>query len=125
MKRTFSFLNNLYTQLGVALTMACMSGASHADGNYDFNDVMSNQAVTAQEASNNIISLTEIAFTVIKAVAFVMGIILVFMGLWRFKKAQDNSREYSMGSSLILMAIGGAMASIVYIYGFSARLITG
>lgn len=72
----------------------------------------------------NINDLSTDTFVMIKTVATVVGLVLVFIGVMRLKKSQDQNSGVSPMQGIMMMVFGGLCAILPWLLFTSANTVT-
>jgi uncharacterized membrane protein len=72
----------------------------------------------------NINSLSEDTFTMVKTFATLVGLVLVFIGVMRLKKSQDQNSGISPMQGILMMVFGGLCAILPWLLFTSANTVT-
>lgn len=116
--------NHALAKVSLMFTVALMSITANAEGEYDFETLVSD-GQSAQEAAGNIDGVMKIGFNLIKALGVLVGFWLIYSGIMRIKKANEpNSQTTPMQGALFIL-LGGCLGALPFIFLSSASIVQG
>lgn len=105
--------------MAVVLPMTTHAAFDGASGHSQYGGGGSLKSVNA-----NINDLSEDTFTMVKTFATLVGLVLVFIGVMRLKKSQDQNSGVSPMQGILMMVFGGLCAILPWLLFTSANTVT-
>lgn len=122
LKNRFShFMGKCAVAVFGAGALALSPSASAA---YEFNNLV-DTGEGVEGVAENATNMFEIFFDVVKALAVLVGLIFIFMGVMRIKKSQDPNSGVSPVAGIILLIVGGLMAVLPWLLVTMASSVSG
>ena len=121
LKKAAEALNNVQSRIAIAFSVALMSVGAHA---FDFDSLVDN-GQSAEDVAENADDIMKIAFNLMKGIAVVVGIVLVYQGIMRVKKANEPNSQTSPVTGIIFILLGGCLGALPLVFLTSASIIQG
>lgn len=109
-------------KISVLFALALMAVSSHAK--YDF-EVLVDNGQSAEDVADNADTVMKIIFNVIKGIAVVVGLWLVYVGIMRIKKANEPNSQTTPTQGILYIALGGCLGALPFIFLSSATIVQG
>lgn len=122
-------LKNGFKRMTAKISTACLAlvatGAAYANQDaYNFNSMVDN-GQSIDDVAENAQNAFSTIFNIIKGLGVLVGLILVFVGVMRLKKSQDQNSGVSPMQGVLLIVFGGLCAVLPWLLITSATTVQG
>lgn len=107
-----------------ATAVAGLASLQVSAAGYDFGTLVEN-GQTAEDVADNTESVMKIIFGIIKALAVLVGLWMVYSGIMRIKKANEPNSNVSPMQGALFILLGGCLGALPFIFLSSATIVQG
>ena len=108
----------------VELFIVAMFFSLQAKANFDMTGTVGS-GDSFNDVATNITGISETAFTLIKIIAGLAGLGIVFMGVMHIKKSQDPNSGVTAGRGVVYLIVGGLLGALPWLYQMSTTTVSG